>query len=241
MAKKLGYNATDADTLEASDFVGAHLYAGDTKITKTTVGAKEAADVYIANPIAVEIDGIYEVTNNPDPDNMGLIGHVRGAAPADADQTIRTTAGSPSSDNVVSANVFGLDVNSFQYLYDGTTWDRWLSTGGAAHIHDGGGSITVDTTSDPALANTAIDNDAITIPDTATKVVASDLANRKYLFLYNKGTTEVYIGKQSGLAVANGFPIFPGVYFEARMGAAIALYGISKTLLSNDIRHMQVS
>lgn len=241
MTKKLGYNSTDADTLEASDFVGAHLYAGNTKITKTTVGAKEAVDVYISNPITVNLDGVYDGVDNLLPDNAGLIAHTRSAAPSEVEQVERTTAGAASSDNVVAANVHGLDVNAFGMVYDGTTWDRLTGTNGAVNIHDGGNSITVDTTSDPALANASIDNAATSIPDTATKVVTSDLANRKHLFFYNKGLTEVYIGKQASLAVANGFPIYPGVYLEMRIGAAVALYGISKTGLTNDTRNLQVA
>lgn len=76
MAKKLMYDATDADTLAASDFVGAHLYAGDTKLTKTTVGAKEALDVYVANGLTVDLDGVYNGVSNLDPDNVGMIAHI---------------------------------------------------------------------------------------------------------------------------------------------------------------------
>lgn len=297
MAKKLVFNATDADTLAASDFVGSHLYASGVQLTRTTVGAKEALDVYVANGITVDLDGVYS-GGNTDPDNVGLIAHVRNASPGDTHQTFRSTGGAASSDAVVAANVFGLDVNAFGMVYNGTTWDRLMGTSGAAHVSDGGGSLTVDANnldirdlthvsdsvkvgdgtdflavnadgsinitdnggsitvdgtvavtqstspwvvSDAALANTALDNGATSVADTATKVITSDLANRKYAFLYNNDANTAYLGKQTGLSVANGFPLEPGVYLDARMGAAIALYGICKTGKTADVRNLQLS
>lgn len=38
------------------------------------------------------VDGVYNVTTNTNPANIGLIGHVRAASPADSDQTRRLTA-----------------------------------------------------------------------------------------------------------------------------------------------------
>ncbi len=288
MAKKLHFDDTDADTLAASDYVGANIIAQDVLITHTQVGAKEALDVYVANDIMVDLNGVYDVGTNPLPDNVGIIAHSRAAAPDETNQIERLTSGAASSDDVVAADVHALDVNSFGMVFDGTTWDRLRGTAGAVHIHDGGNSITVDavdldirdltaasdsvaawlsdgagnaitssggaldvniqsmdaitlTVSDAALANTAVDNGEEDIVDTATKVIPTDLASRKYVYLYNHGQSEVYIGKQTLLAVANGFPIFPGVYLEARMGAAIALYGISKTGKTNNIRNLQLS
>jgi hypothetical protein len=48
-------------------------------------------------------DGVYDAVTNTDPSNIGLVGHVRGATPADADQTERLTA-------IVNGTVHALDV-----------------------------------------------------------------------------------------------------------------------------------
>jgi hypothetical protein len=235
MAKKLFYSSTDADTLAASDFAGVHLYASDTKLTRTTVGGKEALDVNITNDIAVALNGVYDAVDNLLPDNAGLIGNTRAASPDETGQVERITVGAASADNVVAANVHGLDTNSFGMVYDGTAWDRMLGTGGAVHIHDGGNTITVDGTvavtqstspwvvSDAALANTAILATPASVTTTSAVLVASALANRKYMYLYNNGSKAIEIGP-SGVAAGSGFPIYPGVYFELRLGAAVALH-----------------
>jgi hypothetical protein len=144
---KLSYDPTDADTIAASDLVGAIVrVAAGTDITHTTVGAKEALDVYVANGISVDLNGVYNVGTNPTPDTTGMIAHVRAAAPDQTNQTFRSTGGAASSDDVTAGNVFGLDVNAFGMVFDGTNWDRLRGTSGAVHINDGGNSITVDGT-----------------------------------------------------------------------------------------------
>lgn len=124
-----------ADTA-GSDNVGAYVRSDDgTLITHHTVGSDEALDVYIANDIAIDVDGVYDAGDNPDPDNVGLIAHTRAATPDDDDQVERVTSAAASSDDVVAANVHGLDVNSFLMGFDGTTWDRVTVSGGALDIN----------------------------------------------------------------------------------------------------------
>ena len=85
-----------------------------------------------------------------------------------------------------------------------------------------GGTLT---TSDAALANTAILSSADTLAaaGTAEKVVASNLANRKYLFVYNNDNRKIYVGG-SGVDAATGFPVSPGAYIEMRAGASVDVY-----------------
>jgi hypothetical protein len=275
MAKKLFYSSTDADTLAASDFAGAHLYASDTKLTSTLVGAKQSLDVYVANGIAVDLNGIYDGVTNLTPDNVGLIGHTRSATPSAVEQIERSTVGVANADDIVAANVHGLDVMSFGMVFDGTTWDRLRGTSGAVNIHDGGNSITVDATqldiddlnatddavqawafdgtgnaigsttgslnvnitnasvtvSDAALANTAIAVGAVSVTTTS--------ATLGTLYLYNNGSKAVDIGP-SGVASGAGFPIYPGVYFDMRVGPAVVVHAdaVSGT---QDIRKLELS
>jgi len=271
MSKKLVFNSTDADTLAASDFVGSHLYAGGTLLTATG----SSLNVNMTNALSVNVDGFYDVSTNPTPDSVGFIGNTRAASPDETGQVEYVTVGAASSDNVVAANVHGLDTNSFGMLYDGTTWDRWLGTAGAAHISDGGGSITVDgtvaisgtvavtqstspwtvdgtvelgaaslaaletitvlqgtspwvvsgtvTSSDAALANTAVLATASSVTTTSGALLGSQLANRKYMWILNNGTKAFDIGA-SGVASGSGFPIYPGVYFDMRVGPAVSVH-----------------
>lgn len=80
------------------------------------------------------INGVYHATTNTDPSNMGMILHARAATPADADQTMRVTAATPSSDNVDPANVRAMDTSAFMYGWDGAAWDRVGATAGSLNV-----------------------------------------------------------------------------------------------------------
>jgi len=304
MSYKPVFDPADAASLAASANVGAHVRAGTdgALIDSQAIGGTEwlqvasalfdgagnalsstggALDVNVTSAINVSIDGIYDVGTNADPDNVGLISHVRAATPADADQTARTTAGAADSDAVVAANVHGMDVNAFGMVYNGATWDRLLGTSGAAHVSDGGGSLTVDavqldidnlnatddavqawafdgagnaitssggaldvnlqssdinlSTSD--LADGAIENTASSVTTTTGALLASQLANRKFLFGANLGNKEIYVGK-SGVTTSNGIPIFPGEKFEFRLGPAVSLHAVA-IAGTQDVRLME--
>lgn len=127
---KLVYNST---TPAQADSLAAFLHATN-KLTSTTVSAKEGLDVNVINPLTVNLDGVYaDPANNP-PDTIGVIFHTRASSPTAAEQVQRTTAGAPSSDAVVAANVHGADAIAFNYGFNGTTWDRLLSTSGQLQV-----------------------------------------------------------------------------------------------------------
>ena len=238
MIHKLVFDATDADTIAASHSVGAYLRASDgTLLTHTDVGGKKALDVRVAEGINVEVD-------------------------LDA-----------ADDSVAS------------WTHDGTG-NAIGSTGGALHISDAGGSLTVDATdldirdlshtqdsarigdgtdlvtvtnvasdygldvniintelpiSDTALANTAIATaaNALDVANTAEDLVASPLANRKYLFAYNNGNKEAYLGP-TGVSAATGFPIPPGSLLELRAGPSIDIEWVSDDT-NQEMRTMELS
>jgi hypothetical protein len=112
----------------------------------------------------------------------------------------------------------------------------------ASHLFDGAGTALTSTlvggdqaldvnisneisVNDAALADTAILSaaDTLAAAGTAEKVVASNLAARKYLSIYNNDNRKMYIGG-SGVDATNGFPISPGSYVELRAGAAVDVY-----------------
>lgn len=214
MGKHLVYDATDAETLAASDFVGSHIYAGGAALSATG-GSLHVAD----GGGSLTVDAV----------NLD----------------IRDLSSATDSVTVVATNLDIRDLTAASdsvqaWAFDGTG-NAIGSTGGALNVSFAG-TVTV---TDAALANTAVENAATSVGDTATKLVTSDLSNRKYLYYYNNGTggnlKPTYIGKQASLSTTNGFPIFPGGYFQARVGAAIALYGIAPTGATVDTRNLQFS
>lgn len=121
----------DSTTPSDGDSVAAFLRTSAGALTST--GAAGALDVNITNAISVDADGVYS-GGNTNPDNIGIIGHVRGASPADTDQTLRLTGGNPSADNIDPANVFALDTSAFMYGWDGTAWDRVGMSNGSLNV-----------------------------------------------------------------------------------------------------------
>jgi hypothetical protein len=123
------------------------------------------------------------------------------------------------------------------WAHDGTG-NAITSTAGALDVNIASGTVT---TSDAALANVAIKALAETVTTTAAQIVdgADELAGRKYLFLYNNGGKEVYIG-ETGVTASSGFPIPPGSALEARIGAAVDVFMISQAG-SQNVRTLQLS
>lgn len=194
--RRLGFDITDADTILASDNVGAWLRAGTDgdRLSSTNIGGKEGLDVNIINPLTVNIDGVYDGVNNTDPDNVGAIFHVRAATPADADQTKRTTGAAASSDSIVAANFHGQDVNSALLGFNGTTWDRlrtWKATGVLRSVD----------------VKTAFKVTAETVGLTASELVASPLADRTNIRIQNLGNRDIWIGTTNAVTSSNGYII----------------------------------
>lgn len=124
----------DSSTPSDGDSVAAFLRTGGGALTSTNVGGKEGLDVNILNGITIDADGVYHAVNNANPDNIGVIGHVRAASPGDAQQTLRLTGGSPGADDLDPANIHALDVSSFLHGWDGSAWDRVGITDGALNV-----------------------------------------------------------------------------------------------------------
>jgi len=221
--KLITHHTITADTYEALD-VYAAMAAGDgTPITQTG----GSLNVNLTNTLPVDVDGIYS-GGNTNPDNVGVIAHTRGATPVDADQIERTTAALANADNVVAANVHGLDVNSFGMIYDtaGGNWDRMTGTGGNLNVNiTNTAAVTV---TDAALANISlVSNTETGAAATISKdVVAAPLVDRKYLWIYNNDNQKIWIGG-TGVTVADGFPISPGSYMELRAGSAVDVEFVS--------------
>lgn len=261
VTNRLLYDPTDANSIAASSSIGAYVLAGTDgdAIGSETLNALEwlrvagpiidssgtevnltgtSLDVNVTNALAIDLDGVYNVSSNANPDNVGMIAHVRNATPGDAQQTFRSTGGAASSDDIVAANVYGLDVNSFLMGFDGTTWDRLTAqnTAGALDVH-----VTNSIDVDDDLANTAIENTTTAVSTTAVNCVASALANRKWLGIANEGNKKGYFGK-TGVTAANGFPLHMGMQQVWRIGPSVTPQFIGGTgASSEDYRVIELS
>ena len=269
MKDQLVFDVTDSDTIADSDSVGAYVRSDDgTLITHHTISGSEHLDVYAAlaagdgTPITqtggaldiniassditfdIDLDGVYNVGTNPNPDNVGIISHTRAGSIGDAQQVERTTAGGLGS--IASAslgNVNALDTNAFLMAINDTSGDAEQltidnTTGGLEVYIAGSDALTVN---DAALANTDIASAAnpLTAAGVAEDVVVSPLANRKYLFIYNNGNRRIFVG-ESGVTAANGFPLAPRSYLELRAGAAIDIEWVGPNT-SQNIRTLELS
>jgi hypothetical protein len=263
MKEQLGFNLSDADTIAASDYVAAGvfdqskngidskslsaarwlntasaLYSGDGATAISATGT--SLDVNLTNTIPVDLNGVYDAGTNPTPDNVGMIAHVRNAAPGDPQQTFRSTGGAASSDNVVAANVFGLDVNSFLMGYDGATWDRVTATAGALDVNIKSQTLSPVVVSDAALANTAYAAEANPINDVEENLIATPLANRKYLHTQNNDNKHYEIINTGG-TYGSGFPIKAGTSHMWRAGGSIVFKAIAPSGATVDARNLQLS
>ncbi len=117
---------------------------------------------------------------------------------------------------------------------DGDYAPLQVNADGALYVEAVGGA-------DDALANTAIAtaSNPLGVANTAEDVVASPLASRKYLFVYNEGNKTAYIGA-SGVTSGTGFPLPPGSILEMRAGASIDIEWVAEDT-NQEIRTLELS
>lgn len=285
--KKLVFDVTDANTIADSDSVGAFLRSSDgTLITHTTVGGKEALDVRIAEGINVEVD-----LDAADDSVAAYLNDGAGNAIGSTGGAIHVSdAGGSLTVDAVDLDIRDLTQTDEITAYQGGVWNIGTLTSitNDVNIADGGNSITVDAVdldirdltfatdqvqignatgvadfgagntsaqtlrvaladdtslevNDAALADTAILSSANTLDaaNTAESVVASALANRKYLWVHNYDNREMFIGG-AGVTSANGFPLSPSMSVELRAGAAVDVNYVS-VKASHAIRTLELS
>jgi hypothetical protein len=297
MKDKLVFDVTDADTIAASDSVGAFLRSSDgTLITHSTVGGKEALDVSIADGVNVEVD----LSHIDDSVSLGdgatlFTGTTVGADHGLDVNIINASISIDDGGGSITVDAIDLDIRDLAFATDsvtahqGGTWTIDSITNPVA-VTDNGGSLTVDavdfdirdltavsdsvashlydgagtaltstlvgadqaldvnvvaseelTVNDAALANTAIASAAnsLALANTAEDVVASPLANRKYLYIYNNSNKQVFIG-QSGVSAASGFPLSPSSVMELRAGAAVDIEFVGASA-GQELRTLELS
>ena len=102
---------------------------------------------------STSVDGVYGVSNNTDPSNSALIGHVRQVSPADTDQTERVTAKQGS----VNTTVHALDVS----LHDenGNAFSPTNPISVSVVDTEGGDPVNKYTTSSTVISGASVNHD----------------------------------------------------------------------------------
>lgn len=173
-----------------------------------------------------------------------LVINADGSINANVDVSVVT--GSDKAEDAASANG---DIGTYVLAVRQDTLASSTSTDGdyASFKVNAAGALYVTNTgtqlvSDAALANTAIANavNTLSVANTAQAAVASALANRKYLWLYNNDNSKVYLGSAT-VSAANGFPLSPGSYMELRAGASVSPFFVGQAGKTPEIRSMELS
>jgi hypothetical protein len=214
--------------------------------------------------LAVNTDGSINITDNGG--SITVDGTV--AATQSGSWTVAATQSGTwtidSITNPVTVTATNLDIRDLAFASDSVTAHQggsWTVTATATnfdirdltHVSDSvkigdgtdfmavntDGSINVLTTSDPALANTGLAAAAASVTNTAAAIPASNLANRKYLFLQNLGNRSIYIGG-SGVNTSTGFRLSSGATMDARIGAAVSVYAITDSG-TQDVRLLELA
>jgi hypothetical protein len=255
MIDHLIFDTTDAQTMADTHSVGAYLRdAAGSLITSQVNGSQQALDVGI-NVAGVQIDPRQIRALDYTTDNMAIKGATGNQLVINADGSINAnvdvsvTNGSDKAED--AAHVSG-DIGTYMLAVrqdtlansvsaDGDYASLKVNANGALYVDVASFSGTV-TVTDAALANTAIISKAnvLDTADTAEAAVASALASRKYLWLYNNDNTKVFIGG-SGVTAANGFPVSPGSYIELRAGPSAQPFYVGQSGKTPAIRTLELS
>jgi hypothetical protein len=253
MKNQLIFDVTDADTIAATDSVGAFIRAGD---DGTLIGhVSDALKVNISNASIVVSATDLDIRNlDYTLDNVAIKGASGNELVINADGSINAnvdvsvTNGSDKAEDAAHASgdigtyilAVRQDTLANSVSADGDYASLKVDATGALYVNvASSGSLTV---SDAALANSSILSavKVLGLANTAQGVVTSALASRKYLNIYNNDNTKVFIGG-SGVTAANGFPVSPGSYMELRAGAAVAPFFVGQTGKTPEIRTLELS
>lgn len=214
------------------DKVAGYLYgAGGTLVTSTTVGGDEGLDVNVLNTLTVQATD-FDIRNlSAAQDNVAI---------SDGTDTLAINAdGSINATQVGTWNVqaTNLDIRDLTHVSDSVKIGD--GTDFMAVNADGSINVQIAGGGDVALANTAVAAGATSVTTTAATLIASALANRKYMFVQNLGNRSIYVGP-TGVTTSTGFRLSSGSVLDARIGAAVSLFAITDAG-TQDVRHLELS
>lgn len=206
----------DPAAVADGDAVGAFVRAADgTLITRTTVGSKEALDVYVANAIQIT-DGTNNLAINPDGSINVDVSVINGAEKAED-----------------SAHASG-DIGQFILAVRQDSLASSVSADGdyaALKVNDVGALWVQVANSSLPIIQQGMSNSAVTqvtVGASAIALLSSPLTNRKRILVQNvSGNRTLYLGNSSSVTTSDGIRLSPGAAIELDAGPAIDLYGIA--------------
>jgi len=203
----------DGMVVHTTDFAGYNRVGSPDDTVANAVFLKTTA----AGALSIDVDGVYNVTTNADPDNIGLVACANAGTPADANQTIRLTGGTIAADALVSANSHGLDVRSYLYGYNGATWDR-IDT-----VNTGQLKVTSYSSAGAALFDAAARAGYVYVTDGTNTQPTGDALARSIFVSVGDGTTTAVVEtsgtkKALNVNVTDGTNDMPTMDAVARAG-----------------------
>jgi hypothetical protein len=271
MAKhKLVFDATDADTLAASDSVGAFLRSADgTLLTHTTVSGKESLDVNVTQS-ALPTGAATETTLASLLTELQTITHAEDAAHASGDAgvmalVVRNDAGG----SLVSADgdyaPLQVDANgNLRVAGNLTVTEPDVYAEDSAHTDGDEGGFVLAVRKDAMGSMVSADGDyapfqvnalgelrTVDIANVALAAAAESSTTTSAALittpLANRKEVKLYNNGSktvwvgpSGVSTATGFPLFPGSVIEMKLGSAVAIHSVA-TAGTQDIRVLQMS
>ena len=206
-----------------SSNVGAYLRSSTgTLLTHTTVGGDEALDINIAQSVSLTVTAtnldIRDLAHATDSVKLG-------------DGTTLYTGTTVGGDHGLDVNLITANVNV--NLQDGAGTDLTSTLAGAKQALDvniAASDIEINVEDDKA--NVAVAAAAESVTTTSAALVTSILAARKFIWIYNNGNKNIYLGP-SGVSTSSGYPVFPGSEMCMRLGPAIALHSVTDSGTQN--------
>lgn len=194
--------------------LGAYLRASDgTLLTHTDVGGKKALDVRLAEGVNVEVDLSHV-------DDSVKVGDGTDFLAVNADGSINA---------VVTAT--NLDIRDLTHASDSVK----VGDGTDFLAINGDGSINI---AQAAATSAAYGEETVTT--TATKIIASNLANRRKVIVQNLGNKDMFFGHNNSVTTATGIRISAGSSAELEFGPSLDLYGITASGTA-DVRYLEVA
>jgi hypothetical protein len=256
----------DTAALAESDNVGAYLRASDgTLLTHTTVGAKQALDVNVANTVvvsatALDVRALAFATDKVDASGSTVeLGATSLAALENISATVSGTVeiGATSLaalESITVQNGAGVSAVNIQdggnsITVDATAFDIRALAFATDKVDVGGSVVALDAPTLAALESiTAVIGGGVTAAFSAvavdatvggTDLVAVDLASRKKILIQNVSSKAIYVGN-SGVTTATGIKVAAGSSAEFDAGPAINLFAITASGAA-DVRIMEVA
>ncbi|MEO0271693.1 MAG: hypothetical protein ABIM30_01215 [candidate division WOR-3 bacterium] len=218
----------DPAVASEGDAVGAYLRAADgTLITRTSVGSKEALDVYVTNAIRIT-DGTNDLVINPDGSINVDVSVISGAEKAED-----------------SAHTNG-DIGQFILAVRQDTLASSVSSDGdyAALKVDALGALWTNVANVVQVTQSAMSSmnvDSVTVNNSAMNLISTPLSGRRKVIIQNvSGNRILFLGHDNTVSASTGIRLSAGASIELEAGPGLDIYAIANGT-GCDVRYMELA